>query len=70
MKEVGKIKDGKVTFLQLTFSASLKTGNITTDCDLDNRVIDTNKKERLEELVNEFVRHIYECAHEESEDKQ
>ncbi len=70
MKKVGKINDGKVTFLQLTFSANLKTGNITTDCDLDNRVIDTNKKERLEELVNEFVRHIHECAYEESEDKQ
>ena len=70
MKKVGKINDGKVTFLQLTFSANLKTGNITTDCDLDNRVIDTNKKERLEELVNEFVRNIHECAYEGSEDKQ
>ncbi len=71
MKEVGKIKDGKATFLSITLDIDIETGNINSNIDYDTRVLDKSKEVKLKEIVTKFVNEIdNNCALEESEDKQ
>lgn len=68
MSEVGKIKDGKATFLSIFLNIDIETGIVNSDVDYDTRVIDKNKEKKLEEIVHSFVKQIDKCALE-SEDK-
>lgn len=56
IKEVGTMKDDKFTFLNLSFSGNVDTGEVEIDVDLDKRIIKSEQTGELKKLVNQFLK--------------
>lgn len=55
-KEVGKIVNDDVCFLNVNFSATILTGELNVDLDYDSRVI--KNKEKLTEITNKYLEEV------------
>lgn len=56
IKEVGTMKDDKFTFLNLSFSGNVDTGEVEIDVYLDKRIIKSEQTGELKKLVNQFLK--------------
>lgn len=55
IKEVGTIENDKLTFLNLSFSGNINTGEIDINVELDNRLIKLEQTSELEQLTRKFL---------------
>lgn len=55
IKEVGTIENDKLTFLNLSFSGNINTGEIDINVELDNRLIKLEQTAELEQLTRKFL---------------
>lgn len=55
IKEVGTTENDKLTFLNLSFSGNINTGEIDIVVELDNRLIKLEQTAELEKLTRKFL---------------
>lgn len=66
--EIGKIKNNKISFLNIEFELEIDNGTINTNVDYDSRILDKSKEKEFQEYVEKIVSELPKFAVKEKKD--